>query len=91
MAHSIPNFDAMNPGELTHFWLQHYLGNRARAEKLIGDKRKGYVRICQSLANYAINKETAMRCRKNGDIPAAIVYEKICDGIYDRLPDDLKW
>jgi hypothetical protein len=32
-----------------------------------------------------------MYCRERGDITGAKVYELICDGIYERLPEHARW
>lgn len=45
----------------------------------------------REIAAYADNKAVAMECRLRGDIPAALVYEKICDDIYARLPEFARW
>jgi len=55
------------------------------------DRPRGYVAATRSLAHYAYNKSTAMRCRLKGDINAALNYEAICERIYDNLPDYAKW
>ncbi len=64
---------------------------RRDAEALVGDRRPGFTTISGSLAGYASNKATAMRCRERGDIQAALVYEKICELIHEKLPADLVW
>lgn len=88
---TIPNLDAMTADELMSFWGRYRFGERAACAELIGDKRKGYTLLAGNLGAYAINKATAMACRVRGDIPAALIYEKICDHIYDDLPDDCRW
>jgi hypothetical protein len=90
--HSLPNLDTMSTGELRAFHMLHDGGrNRARAYKLIGDRRKNYTTITSNLACYAENKSTAMDCRGKGDIFSAEMYENICERIYKHLPADLKW
>lgn len=89
---SVPNLDALSHNELTAFWVRHQGGrSRKEAEFLVGDRRKGYTIIAAQLANYAINKATAIDCRLRGDTQAALVYEQICDLIYERLPRDVRW
>ena len=89
--HTVPNFDGMEPDALMAFWKRYTRPTRKDAEKLIGDKRKGYTSIASVLASYACNKAVAIRCRERGDLPAAEVYETICEITYDDLPTDLKW
>ena len=88
---NIPNFDAMDKDELLDFWFKYSRATRAEAEELIGDRRRGFTILAKDLAYYASNKGTAVACRLKGDIRAALVYESICDSIYDALPGDLKW
>lgn len=45
----------------------------------------------KNLKRYAINKSTAMSCRLDGSIKEAMEYEEICDKIYSKLPDELRW
>lgn len=88
---NVPNFDAMTETELMAFWKRYHRATRKDAEQLVGDRRKGFTVIAAMLANYACNKSVAMKCRLDGRITAALVYEDICEKIYERLPDDLKW
>ena len=85
------NFDAMSEDDLMGFWLKYSRTSRAQAAELIGDRRKGFTVVAKQLANYASNKATAMACRVRGDIRAALVYEQICDSIYNHLPKDVRW
>jgi hypothetical protein len=87
---TVPNLDAMPESELMAFWSRYHRPTRKDAAALVG-KRKGYIGLAQTLANYAVNKATAMTCRLRGDINAAQVYEHACDLCYDRLPEDLRW
>ena len=83
------NFDAMSAEELMEFWAKHKSGRDYR--ELFPDGGKGSKTAAADLANYAINKATAMQCRIKGDIPTALMYEGICDRIYDRLPAMARW
>ncbi len=91
MSNNIPNFDAMSANELMSFWARYSRPTRKDAAALIGDKRPGYTTICGTLAAYACNKAVAMKCRLDGDIQGAQIYELHCDQTYDRLPEDLRW
>lgn len=86
---NVPNFDAMPPTELMNFWFDHQRGRNSK--DIFPDGGKGSRTITARLAGYASNKATAMRCRENGQIVAALVYERICDDIYNRLPKEVKW
>jgi len=55
---------------------------------LLGLVGKGGVKLANSFSNYAWNKLTAISLRKNGNISNAMVYEKICDKIYNSIPID---
>jgi len=59
---------------------------RTLAARMFPDKPKGYVRAAEQLRAYAWNRRTAYECRMRGDIIAALIYERICDSIYLRLP-----
>lgn len=89
---NVPNLDAMEPDELMAFWKRyHRVGGKA-ARELFGDDigATGYVTAARNLAHYASNKATAIQCRLRGDITTAIMYERICDDIYARLPSFAK-
>lgn len=88
---TIPNFDAMPETELWAFWQRYNRASRKDAQALIGDRRKGFTTLAATLANYACNKAVAMKCRRDGDITAALLYETACDLAYNRLPEDLRW
>jgi hypothetical protein len=88
---TVPNLDCMPADELRAFCGRYHRASRKDAEALVGDRRKGFTTVAAALANYAINKATAMGCREKGDITAAHVYENACDLCYKRIPEDLRW
>jgi hypothetical protein len=55
------------------------------------DRPRGWIEATKDIANYCWNKLTAMRCRKEGHINRAMMYEEICDKIYKELPEYAKW
>jgi hypothetical protein len=61
------------------------------ARQLFPEAPKGFVRATKDLGNYASNKATAMRCRLDGKINEALMYEGICERIYNELPEYAKW
>lgn len=81
------NLDSETPEMLWEFWKRT---NSVRpisfAKQLFPNREKGYVRATKDLGCYASNKATAMSCRLEGKIDSAIVYENICDRIYNELP-----
>lgn len=85
-----PNLDGYNKDTLMDFWNVARHG-RKMAKLLFSGKPKNYVKVTQTLANYASNKATAMACRERGDIQAALIYEKICNNIYTDLPEWARW
>lgn len=88
----VPNLDdGLTQKELMLFWKRYSRASRADAERLIGDRRKGFTSIAATLANYACNKAVAMTCRLKGDINAASTYEQHAELCYERLPADLRW
>jgi hypothetical protein len=87
-----PNIDCWS-ADADDIWSLAEVLSRPRQSGLVmfPDRRKGYVRATQSLAHYAYNKATAMRCRARGDVLGAGNYEAICQRIYDRLPAFARW
>lgn len=81
------NLDSMTQDELWAFW-QSANGVRpiTFAKVLFPTQPKGFVVATKLLRGYAANKATAMQCRLDGKINAAIMYEGICDSIYKSLP-----
>jgi hypothetical protein len=80
-----------SPNELLDFFSKYHRPTREDAEQLFGAKPTGYVRTAKDLANYAMNKAAAMRCRERGDVQTALSYESICERIYKALPDYARW
>lgn len=91
MANQVPNFDGMAVSDLRAFVAEYTNITRAQAAALVGDKREGFTKIARFVRAYAENKAVAMECRLRGDIDGATVYERICDMIYMKLPEDLRW
>ena len=88
---TIPNLDGMVREDLMDFWAKYHRASRKDAEALIGDRRPGYTNIAATVANYACNKAVAMKCRLDGDIGTALIYEDSAELCYERLPVDLRW
>lgn len=88
---TIPNFDAMDPEDLMKFWSKYHRPTRKDAEEIVGDCRPGFTKLASTLACYACNKAVAMEQRAKGNIQSAEIYERHCELVYDRLPEDLKW
>jgi hypothetical protein len=84
------NLDCMDTTDLWSFSRQWRNAPRAMVQSLIG-KHPGYTQTIRDLCNYAENKATAQMCRARGDIGTAQIYETICDGIYKRLPQSVRW
>jgi hypothetical protein len=74
-----------------HFWSVWQYPTRNGAELLFDGRHKGYMRAAKDVANYAANKAAAMRCRLSGDVQTALMYEGICNRIYDKLPSYARW
>jgi len=87
-----PNLDGCFPEELWEFWQAvNSVRPIRKARELFPNRPKGYVRVTKDLGNYAANKATAMKCRLDGQIQSAIMYEDICEQIYNKLPRYAKW
>ena len=85
------NLDGIDSDELwaLHERLRQHLV--AEARQLFPDRPQGYVAAARTLRNYAANKATAMKLRAEGKIATAMIYEQICDRLYDDLPDFARW
>jgi len=84
------NLDGEQHDSLVAFW--NWASHPVRAgRELFPSRPHHYVATTRNLAHYAINKATAMDCRSRGDVAAALIYEGICDRIYDRLPHYAQW
>jgi hypothetical protein len=86
-----PNLDGHDPEWLMTFWHMTYIGGWAPARFLFPDRPTGYVNATHALGNYASNKATAMGLRAKGDIGGALAYERICDAIYEQIPEYARW
>jgi len=86
----VPNLDGYPQDNLMSFWnVTRHGWDLARF--LFPSRPERYVTATYDLGHYAANKATAMSCREKGDIPAALVYESICQTIYNRLPGYARW
>jgi len=82
----LPNFDVLERDEVFK-WCTMTRAQIARALLLPHQSRI----IPQAISNYVWNKYTAMELREKGDIARALVYEHICDMIYNSLPQQYRW
>ena len=80
-----------DPDKLMDIWAAVRFSPVRAARILFPDRPKAYVRTTYTLANYACNKAVAMRCRLQGDIPAALIYELACEHCYNDLPAEVRW
>ena len=87
------NLDCLSndPADLFKWWLEHRSPTQAKCVELFGRAGPGSYRAMRDMANYAANKGAAMKCRLTGDISTAQMYERICDSIYQQLPDYALW
>lgn len=85
------NLDCVPQDDLMVIWHAIYT-HPVRAARILWPTRPaGYVRVVRLYGAYASNKATAMRCRINGDIDAAQVYEDICEHIYRSMEEYARW
>lgn len=82
--------DGATNAELTEFWRKYHRATRRVACELLGP-RKDNVKVCHTLAAYAIAKVVARKARAEGNIQSALCYEKHCDLYYAQLPEDIRW
>ena len=86
-----PNLDCDFPDEIWNAAVALEQCPAGIGRIMFPNRPKGYVRATRNLAHYAYNKATAMRCRLKGDITAALMYEAICERIYNNLPEYARW
>jgi hypothetical protein len=82
------NLDSETSEDLMHFWQRT---NSVRpisfAKQLFPTIPKGFIAATKNLGHYASNKATAQNLRLRGDVQTAMMYENICDRIYNELPE----
>jgi hypothetical protein len=76
------NLDDTN--EVHHFVDTYGTTKGRRLANILGLKGKASSQLATALSNYAWNKATAIRLRKDGIIDRAQMYENICDTIYSK-------
>ncbi|MHC4371777.1 MAG: hypothetical protein ACYSW8_29550 [Planctomycetota bacterium] len=86
----VPNLDAMDMSHLYKFIAATRGIRPYRAARRMFGEVPAYATVV-ALHNYARNKVTAMACRERGDIATALMYEGICETIYDSLPEYARW
>ena len=88
---NVPNLDALDISELWSIYndIREFPWKTAR--KFFPTRPIGYIKAIESLSYYTANKATAMKCRLDGKIATALIYESICDTIYGRLPEWARW
>jgi hypothetical protein len=60
-------------------------------QRIFPTRPKGYYKATIDLSHYACNKAVAIIERLKVNIQAALIYEKICEDIYNRLPTFARW
>ena len=85
----VPNLDVIDLDELRYFFNVHKTG-RKHAE-LFPAKPLGAAAVSKDLAAYAISALDARTERAEGRIEQALIYERICQDIYRKLPGWAKW
>lgn len=87
------NPDTMDAEDLREFYTwANGLMPFSKAKRFFGGTTpQNYLGVFKSCYQYADNRATAMECRSRGDIPAAQIYETICQNIYNSLPHWARW
>ena len=85
------NLDAENEKDLMSFWHMVHLHPVCVARRIFPQAPKGYTSVTKDLGAYAYNKATAIRCRVRGAIERALMYEGICERIWNDLPAFARW
>ena len=85
------NLDAMNEADLWDMWARTHHHPVIEARRIFPSRPTGYVAATKSLGNYASNKSVAVSARIAGNIQTAMIYETICERIYESLPGFARW
>ena len=80
------NLDSLSQEELLKLSFEFWYHPRINAKKF-GLK----VSDMKLLSHYASNKAAAISCQFSGNIERALMYERICENLYNRLSDNAKW
>lgn len=80
------NLDAMPKNELRKFYDIININSLKQKRILKTDKKS-----LSNLKNYAINKAVAMDLKESGNIERSSTYKTICNNIYNRIDENLKW
>ncbi len=86
---SVPNLDCMYEDELRAFAVTQ--PSRKKAREMFPTRPPGYTVAARNVGSYAANKATAMGLRASGEIAQALLYEEVCDRIYQKLPWFARW
>lgn len=73
-----------DPEELREFLERYEPAQGRQLMNMLKFRGKGAVGAADALMNYARNKRVANILRAQGDIESALVYESICDRIYNE-------
>ena len=83
--------DSSTPDALMAFWKLAKNHPVQTGRSLFPERPERYARATLQLAQYAANKAAAVGCRTRGEIASALVYEGICERIFDTLPAFSRW
>lgn len=85
------NLDNLDREDLWAFWREASDEPQQVAERMFPEQRHCRLKVVRLLCRYAACKATAMMCRLEGGIEAAMRNERECDAIYVQLPDFARW
>lgn len=103
---SVPNLDEMTVSELQEFcgvtlspprfahgvlYRLPSTGITQLANKLFPSKPDRYLVITIDVLQYAAHKAILLECQRLGLDTEGLAHEKLCDFIYNRLPDYARW
>jgi len=85
------NPDGMNEDEIKEWIAFIGQGYRPQVAKQWFPGIKGQFEHTRNIRNYLWNKLSAIITRKAGRIQTAMLYERICERIYNQLPPQARW
>lgn len=80
-----------DPTECAEFIADYGHLKGVRLARSLGLSGAGSIKAASDLLNYAQMKQRASAERLDGRVSSGLDYERMCDAIYVRLPESLRW
>lgn len=88
---NLSSIETLTPSQLWTLWGETHKPTPDQARRFFGCASKAHVKYLQSIADYACNKAVSMTHRAEGNVNAALPYERTMRICYMDLPEHLRW